>query len=124
MMRSVAALPRANHALCSVRGPVTAKNPISGRATAAPKGRRAAHGGDDVGDRVGALVLLLPIVTVKGVESGARVERRDNERPAVRSVSQPVRNAGGREHDRPFIDAPALGRYPHGGPLEILHLEQ
>ena len=88
------------------------------------EGCRAGHGGGDSGDSVGALVLPLPVVAVEGVESGVRVERRDDERPAVRSASQPVRNASGGEHDCPFVGALALGRHAHGGPLEVLHLEQ
>jgi len=86
------------------------------------EGRRAAHGRGDVGDRVGALVLPLPIV--EGVERCARVERRDDERPAVRPASQPVRNASGCEHDGPFVGAIPLGRHTHGGPLETPHLGQ
>jgi len=89
-----------------------------------PEDRRSAHGGDDVGDRVGALVLFLPVVTLEGVESCAGVERRDDERPAVRPASEPVRNARGGEHDCPFVGALALGRHAHGRPLEVLHLEQ
>jgi hypothetical protein len=63
-------------------------------------------------------------VTVESLESGAGVERRDDEWPAVRPASQPVRNTRGSEHERPFVGAPALERDAHGCPLEILHLGQ
>jgi len=117
------AATREPHALSSAR-PGDGEEPDQQEGDDSAEGRRAAHGGDDASDRVRALVLLLPVVPVEGVERGGRVERRDDECPAVRPASQPVRNARGREHDRPFVGAPALGRDAHGCPLEILHLGQ
>jgi hypothetical protein len=83
---------------------------------------RATNGRHGIATYVRRVDNVLPIKGVEGPASGLHVTGVDDERPAIPSAAQSVRNAAGGEHHGPFVGPVALRRHADGSSSEIVHL--